>query len=61
MEASVIQELQVREKMIDEIKSKVKVYRDCIEATEMHEALTKFKDVTCFSDFEAIVILNQHT
>ena len=50
-EASVISELQIREKTIEEIRGKIKGYKDCIEAAGMHDQFSRFKDVTCFSDF----------
>ncbi len=53
-EASVISELLVREKTIEEIRGKVKGYKDCIEAAGMQDQFSRFKDVTCFNDFLSI-------
>lgn len=59
--SSVINELQIREKTIEEIRGKIKGYRDCIEAVEMQEQFSRFKDVTCFSDFSRIEKLHLQT
>ena len=40
----------VRGKMVEEIKEKVRIYKECINLIGLEESFKKFKDVTCFEE-----------
>ena len=37
--------------MIDEIKSKVELYQECINIMSMKEQFLRATDITCFEDY----------
>lgn len=60
MEA-LLAEIKMREKMIEEIKGKVELYKECIEIIGLQETFSKFKDVTCLADIHRLVGLHEQT
>ena len=47
--------------MIDELKSKVELYQDCITIMNMKDQFANNSDITCFEDFKQLELLNQYT
>ena len=47
-----LSELKYRQKMIDEIKSKVELYQECINIMNMKDQFSKNTDITCFEDYK---------
>ena len=59
---SAISEIKYRQKMIDEIKQKVELYQDCINIMNLKDYFAQqANDITCFEDYEQLVLLHQYT
>jgi len=53
-----LNELKMRQRMIDEIKQKVSLYKECVEIMKIEQNKESF---SCFDDFESLEILHSFT
>ena len=57
-----ITEIKYRQKMIDDIKQKVELYQDCINIMNLKDSFAQqTKDITCFEDYQQLLLLHQYT